>query len=208
MKNLYPIVDVATLGRRGIGPIAAAEGLLEGGVDILQLRHKGPFTREMWDAAKEMARLCEQAGCRFVVDDRADIALLLHAGVHVGQEDLPPSAVRGILGAGGYIGFSTHNEAQLRAGDLEPVDYLALGPIFATGSKANPDPVVGVSELRRLRNLTRKPLVAIGGITRENAPSVLQAGADAVAVIGDLFPENGAKVSIRQRTEEWLAVLQ
>ncbi len=95
---------------------------------------------------------------------------------------------RRILPAGSIIGFSTHNEQQLRAGDSEPVDYLAIGPIFATGSKLNPDPVVGLDRLRTLRPLTQKPLVAIGGITRELAPQVFEAGADSVAIIGDLFP--------------------
>jgi thiamine-phosphate pyrophosphorylase len=104
------------------------------------------------------------------------------------------------------IGFSTHNEQQLRAGDLEPVDYLAIGPIFRTSSKLNPDPEVGVDRLRSLRTLTRKPLVAIGGITRETAAAVLDAGADAIAVIGDLYPEPRTKASIRARAEEWLAI--
>jgi thiamine-phosphate pyrophosphorylase len=103
------------------------------------------------------------------------------------------------------VGFSTHNEVQLRAAADEPADYLALGPIFGTGSKVNPDPVVGLEGLRRLRTLTARPLVAIGGITRENAGVVLDAGADSVAVIGDVFPEDG---DLRRRVEEWLALLQ
>jgi thiamine-phosphate pyrophosphorylase len=102
------------------------------------------------------------------------------------------------------LGFSTHNEAQLRAAASEPVDYLALGPIFGTSTKLNPDPVVGVDELRRLRALTTRPLVAIGGITRANALSVLDAGADSVAVIGDLFPDDG---NIRGRVEQWISLV-
>ena len=101
------------------------------------------------------------------------------------------------------IGFSTHNETQLRAAEDEPVDYVALGPIFGTATKENPDPVVGLEELRRLRPLTKRPLVAIGGITRENAKAVLDAGADSVAVIGDLFPESGR---LRDRVAEWLTL--
>jgi thiamine-phosphate pyrophosphorylase len=105
------------------------------------------------------------------------------------------------------IGFSTHNESQLRAAVGEPVDYVALGPVFATGSKANPDPVLGVDELRRLRPISNRDLVAIGGITRATARQVLAAGADSVAVIGDLFPEEGAREELRTRTEEWLRLL-
>jgi thiamine-phosphate pyrophosphorylase len=116
--------------------------------------------------------------------------------VHLGQDDLAPADARRILPAPGIIGFSTHNEQQLRAGDAEPVDYLAIGPIFPTRSKLNPDPIVGVDQLRHLRTLTQKPLVAIGGITRELAPQVFEAGADSVAVISDLFP----------RPEEWIAI--
>jgi thiamine-phosphate pyrophosphorylase len=130
------------------------------------------------------------------VNDRADIAKLLDAGLHLGQDDLAPVDARRVLPASSIVGFSTHNEQQLRAGDTEPVDYLAIGPIFATRSKQNPDPVVGLGRLRTLRSLTRKPLVAIGGITRELAPKVFEAGADSVAIIGDLFP----------RPEEWMAI--
>jgi thiamine-phosphate pyrophosphorylase len=130
------------------------------------------------------------------VNDRADIAKLLDAALHLGQDDLAPADARRILPAPSIIGFSTHDEQQLLAGNLEPVDYLAIGPIFPTRSKLNPDPVVGLDQLRALRRLTRKPLVAIGGITRELAPQVFEAGADSIAVISDLFP----------RPEEWIAI--
>jgi thiamine-phosphate pyrophosphorylase len=205
---LYPILDTAILSLRGITPEAAASGLLAAGARILQFRHKGHFSREMFETARRVGDLCRSSGCRYVIDDRSDIALLLGAGVHLGQDDLPPAVVRSMMGPEAFLGFSTHNESQLCAGDAESVDYLALGPIFATASKANPDPTVGIEELRRLRPLTTKPLVAIGGITRQNARSVLHAGANSVAVISDLFPENGAEHEIRKRTEEWLAVLQ
>jgi len=128
---------------------------------------------------------------------------LLNASLHLGQEDLSPMDVRQVLGRDSCIGFSTHNEAQLRAAAGQPADYLAIGPIFGTSSKLNPDPQVGLAELRRLRPLTDRPLVAIGGITRANARSVIEAGADSVAVIGDLFPEDG---NIRSRVEEWLRI--
>jgi thiamine-phosphate pyrophosphorylase len=116
---------------------------------------------------------------------------------------LTPSSARKVVGAKTLIGFSTHNEPQLRAAAAEPANYLALGPIFGTASKQNPDPVVGLDEFRRLRPLTDLPLVAIGGITRTNARSVLDAGADSVAIIGDLFADDG---TVRTRTEEWVAL--
>ena len=134
--------------------------------------------------------------------------MLLDAALHLGQDDLPPADARRIMPPGRIIGFSTHTADQLRAGDREPVDYLAIGPIFATASKQNPDPVVGIEPLRTLRPLTQKPLVAIGGITRKTAPSVFKAGADSVAIIGDLYPRPLTKASLRSRTEEWLSLLK
>jgi len=202
-RLFYPILDLEIAARRGIDPVDASARILEGGARLLQLRHKGFFSREVFRQAKEIAALCRDAGARFVINDRADIAKLLGAGLHLGQDDLPPADARRVLGDGALLGFSSHNEAQLRAAADEPVDYLALGPIFQTSTKLNPDPVVGLDELRRLRPLTTRPLVAIGGITRWNARGVIDAGADSVAVIGDLFPEDG---NIRARVEEWLTL--
>jgi thiamine-phosphate pyrophosphorylase len=139
-----------------------------------------------------------------VVNDRADLAKLFGAALHLGQEDLLPAVARRVVGSDAVVGYSTHNEAQLRAACDEPADYLALGPIFGTVTKENPDPTVGLDELRRLRPISARPLVAIGGITRANARQVLEAGADSVAVIGDLFPENG---NIRARSEEWIRAI-
>jgi thiamine-phosphate pyrophosphorylase len=204
LKSFYPILDTETVARRGIDPVDAAARILEAGAGLLQLRHKGFFSREMFEQAREIAALCRGAGALFVINDRADIAKLLNASLHLGQDDLPPADARRVLGDGALIGFSTHNEAQLRAAAPEPVEYLAIGPIFGTSSKMNPDPVVGLAELHRLRGLTARPLVAIGGITRANARSVLEAGADSVAVIGDLFPEDG---NVRGRVEEWISLV-
>lgn len=185
-------------------PLEAARAILDGGAGILQFRHKGVFSRAVFETARAIADLCRAAGAMFVVDDRADVAMILHAGVHLGQTDLAPGDARRMLGDDALIGFSTHNEAQLRAAAAEPVDYVALGPIFGTTSKDRPDPAVGVEELRKLRPLTSKPLVAIGGITRGNAPSVFGAGADSMAVIGDLLAGRASAAEIRRRTEEWL----
>ena len=198
----YPLVDTGC----GLPAAAAAEAILEAGARILQFRHKGIFSRQVFEEAERTASLCRDAGALFVINDRADIAMLLGAALHLGQDDLPPADARKIMPPDRIIGFSTHNADQLRAGDREPVDYLAIGPIFGTTSKLNPDPVVGIDGLRALRPLTRKPLVAIGGITRETAPAVFDAGADSVAIIGDLYPQPLTKASLRARAEEWLAI--
>jgi len=203
LPRLYPILDTALLAKRDCSVEAAAEAMLEGGARILQIRHKGRYSRRTFEVAERIAEMCRRAGAAFVVDDRADIAVLLDAGVHVGQEDLPPADVRHLIGPERLLGFSTHNEAQIRAAASEPADYLALGPIFATASKEKPDPAVGLPELRRLRALDRRPLVAIGGITRQNAPSVLEAGADSVAVIGDLLPDECSFAAFKARMAEW-----
>jgi thiamine-phosphate pyrophosphorylase len=214
ISRFYPILDVATAQQHEYAIVTAASEILDAGARILQLRHKGFFSRDIFAAMEEIGELCRQTGATLVINDRADLTRMLaesgtrvgvhHLGVHLGQEDLSPSDARRVTGPGVLIGFSTHNESQLRAAESEPADYLAFGPIFGTSSKQNPDPVVGLDELRRLRPLVSKPLVAIGGITRANASSVLEAGADSVAVIGDLFPREGR---IRDRVEEWLRLV-
>ena len=183
----------------------AAREILDAGARILQFRHKGFLSREAFGWLEKIAEYTRAAGATFVVNDRADLAKLFGAALHLGQDDLPPAAARRVIGADAMVGFSTHNEAQLRAAASEPVDYLALGPIFGTMTKENPDPMVGLAELRRLRPLSNRPLVAIGGIIRANARQVLEAGADSVAVIGDLFPESG---TVQARVEEWVRLLQ
>lgn len=200
---MYPILDTGTLAQRSCDAITAAEAMLAGGARILQFRHKGHYSRQVFGEAEKVAELCRRAGALFVIDDRADVAMLLDAGLHVGQDDLPPRDARRLVGPGRLLGFSTHNEAQLRAAAAEPVDYIAVGPIFGTSSKEKPDPVVGVEELRRLRALETRPLVAIGGITRENALAVLATGVDSVAVIGDLLPAECNFESMRTRMEQW-----
>lgn len=203
LPKFYPILDPEIAARHGIDAVIAAEQILEGGATILQFRHKGFFSREVFAQLERVAQLCRAAGALFVVNDRADLAALAGAALHLGQDDLTPTAARQVVGTKTLIGFSTHNERQLRAAAAEPADYIALGPIFGTASKQNPDPIVGLDELRRLRPLTDRPLVAIGGITRANAHSVLDAGADAVAIIGDLFAGDG---NVRVRTQEWIAL--
>jgi thiamine-phosphate pyrophosphorylase len=191
LDRFYPILDSDLLAAAGVNPLELARVLTAAGARLVQFRHKAAYTRETYEQARAIGQIIQQAGGRYIINDRADVALMLGAdGVHLGQDDLPPAAVRQIAGDKLIVGFSTHNEEQLRAGDREPVDYLAIGPIFGTSSKANPDPVVGVEELRRLRAMTEKPLVAIGGVTRERAPEVLAAGADSVAVLSDIFGDD------------------
>jgi thiamine-phosphate pyrophosphorylase len=203
LPHLYPILDTALLGARQCPLETAAGAILDAGAGILQIRHKGHWTRVLFEQAGKVARLCEQAGAIFIINDRADISLLLGAGLHLGQDDIPPQEARRLIGAAPILGYSTHNAGQLGAAEEEPASYLALGPIFPTQSKINPDPIVGVERLRTLRCLSAKPLVAIGGITRNNAPSVLEAGADSVAVIGDLLTADCSAVSIRERMQDW-----
>jgi thiamine-phosphate pyrophosphorylase len=204
LPRLYPILDSDALAAAGVPILEAAIGMIEAGVHILQLRHKGHFSRELFETAAHLAVLCEQARIGFVVNDRVDMAKLLNAHVHVGQDDLLPIFVRQLAGPDTIIGLSTHNREQLEAANAEPVDYHALGPIFATGSKQNPDPVVGLDNLRAWRPLSQRPVVAIGGITLDNATDVLRAGADSVAVISGLIPQQADRQRIRERTAAWL----
>lgn len=211
LPPIYPILDSASLEAAGMEAWRVAEALLEGGAEILQFRHKSFWSRETVESALRIAAICTDAGAAFVVNDRADYAALIAArlerhgpiGLHLGQEDLEPRDARKLVGANIFIGFSTHNEAQIRAAADEPVDYVAFGPVFGTRSKQNPDPDVGIAGLGVARALTERPLVAIGGITRDNAYHCFEAGADSVAVIADMIPEPCTKESLRERMIEW-----
>ncbi len=168
---------------------ATAKELEAAGCTLLQYRNKKGNARVMLDHARELKKRLD-GSVRLIMNDRADLCLAAgFDGVHVGQDDLSPESVRKIIGRERWLGVSTHNPEQLCEADLTSADYLAIGPVFSTSSKVNPDPVVGLEGVRRARQLTRKPLVAIGGITRANAASVLEAGADSVAVISDLLRE-------------------
>jgi thiamine-phosphate pyrophosphorylase len=203
LPRFYPILDTEAALRRGLHPVRVAEEILEGGARILQFRHKAFLSREAFEWLERVAELARSAQAMLVVNDRADLARLFGAALHLGQDDLPPAAARRVIGDL-PLGFSTHNEAQLRAAAAEPVDYVALGPLFGTATKERPDPTVGLAELRRLRPLTARPLVAIGGITRATAIQTIEAGADSLAVIADLFPEEG---SVTARCAEWIRLV-
>ncbi len=204
LPRLYPILDFSCFASAPDPEKAVVEfakAMQAAGVNWLQYRNKCGNSRGMLAHARELRRALGPE-VTLLMNDRADLAMAAgFDGVHVGQDDLPVDAVRKIVGPTMIIGTSTHNPAQLRLADQTEADYLAIGPVFATSSKANPDPVVGLEGVRLARTLTAKPLVAIGGITRANCRSVLDAGADSVAVISDLV--NNPRVA----AEEFLRIL-
>jgi thiamine-phosphate pyrophosphorylase len=202
--RLYAIIDPSLLT---ISELDLAEALAGSGVELIQYRNKTASSRQFFEISRQLSSFLKPHGVRLIVNDRADIALLAGAGgVHVGQEDLGVEDARafcgGFDGKDRWVGVSTHTLEQLAAADRTSADYIAFGPIFQTATKKNPDPVVGTELLRKARQLTAKPLVAIGGITLERVAEVYRAGADSVAVIRDLIcaPDPGA------RAREFLAV--
>jgi thiamine-phosphate pyrophosphorylase len=176
-----------------------AEALAESGVELIQYRNKKAPSRELFEISKKLSTGLAQRGVRFIVNDRPDIALLAGAGgVHVGQDDLGVEEARAICGTGRWVGVSTHTLEQVAAADRTSADYVAFGPIFPTTTKQNPDAVVGTELLRRVRQITQKPLVAIGGITLERAAEVYGAGADSLAVVRDLICSTNPAERARQ----------
>jgi thiamine-phosphate pyrophosphorylase len=216
IPSLYAILDVGQ-AHANFDLLEFVEELAAGGCTIIQYRNKSGNARVMLEQARELRKhlgshpnVAKNATLgwatqpvRLIMNDRADLCLAAEFdGVHVGQDDLSPESVRAIIGPERWLGVSTHNPEQLQEADLTSADYLAIGPVFSTSSKDNPDPVVGLEGVRRARALTRKPLVAIGGITRANAASVIEAGADSVAVISDLLREP------RKSAEEFFRILR
>ena len=199
LPRLYAILDASYFSDNQI-LFSTAEELLAGGVTLLQYRNKSGNAREMLEQARELKRRLD--GAKLIMNDRADLCLAAgFDGVHVGQEDLSPEGARKVVGTTIWLGVSTHNPGQIEKADKTLADYIAIGPVFSTSSKANPDPVVGLEGVRQARALTRKPLVAIGGINRANCRSVIEAGADSVAVISDLMREP------RKSAEDFLRIL-
>jgi thiamine-phosphate pyrophosphorylase len=176
-----------------------ARKLIGAGVEVLQYRAKKAPAKEMLASARELAGGARAGGARFFVNDRPDVAYLAGAdGVHVGQDDLGVEEVRRVVGPDAWVGLSTHNIEQVEKALRSSADYIAVGPIFATTSKANPDAVVGLELIRRARRLTERPIVAIGGITLERARGVIEAGADSVAVISDVLGAENPADRVRQ----------
>lgn len=199
---LYAILD-PSLTTLPLGVLA--ELLAQSGVTLMQLRDKRSTARRALAEVQSLVAMLSPRDVRLIVNDRPDVAALAKAGgVHVGQDDLPVEEARKLCPAPMWVGVSTHNLEQLRAGDLTSADYIAVGPIFPTGTKENPDPVVGVEFVRRARQLTRKPLVAIGGITVERAADVYRAGADSLAVVSDLL----AAPDPASRAREYLKIAE
>ena len=200
LPRLYPIVDASFFpGSAEI--LAFAHQLTAAGCRFLQYRNKSGSARIMLEHSRQLREAFDNS-VQLIMNDRPDLCLAADFnGVHVGQDDLSPEAVRVIIGPDRWLGVSTHNPEQLSEADLTSADYLAIGPVFATISKEKPDPVIGLDGVRRARSLTGKPLVAIGGITRANAASVIEAGADSLAVISDLLKEP------RKSAEEFFRVL-
>jgi len=196
LPPLYVILDAALLTA---SELDVAKKLSDAGVRLFQYRNKRGSSRELLQASSALAAELAQGGALFLVNDRPDVAFLSGAsGAHIGQMDLPVAGSRAVLGEGKLLGISTHNLGQFRAALETDADYIALGPIFETDSKLNADPVVGTAMIREARKLTRKPIVAIGGITLERAKEVMEAGADSVAVISDILRAADAGKRARQ----------
>jgi thiamine-phosphate pyrophosphorylase len=198
---LYAILD-ASLFPNNEALLFAGEELVAAGVTLLQYRNKFSNSRQMLEQARELRRRLGNS-VKLIMNDRVDLCVAAgFDGVHLGQDDLSPEGARKVIGESRWLGVSTHNPEQVSEADQTSADYIAIGPVFPTASKVNPDPVIGLDGVRQARALTRKPLVAIGGITRANCRSVIEAGADSVAVISDLLREPG------KSAEEFLRILR
>jgi thiamine-phosphate pyrophosphorylase len=195
LPRFYPILDAGLLSRTGVSIESFARDLRAAGIRFLQYRDKDAADELLLDRAAMLRAIFPGSDSCLILNDRVSLAFSAgYDGVHVGQEDLSPAEARAVLGSDMVVGVSTHGESQLREAAVSPVDYVAIGPVFATSSKLVPDPVVGLEGVRSARAITDKPLVAIGGITRTNCAAVIEAGADSVAVISDLVPCPGKSV--------------
>ena len=222
LPRLYAIVDAEVPAQRGVAIVDFASQLRDAGVTLVQYRDKPGSPQRMLEQAGLLRNVFRGEDCRLMMNDRADLAVLAgFDGVHVGQGDLPVGAAKVVLeraphpfakGAKGWgtrglgiVGVSTHVDAQVVLANATDADYVAIGPVFGTSTKLNAAPVVGLEGVRRARALTAKPLVAIGGITRENCRSVLDAGADCVAVISGFFAPNE---TVEQVVRDFLRILR
>jgi thiamine-phosphate pyrophosphorylase len=199
LPKLYPIIDASYFSETA-ELMRCADELATAGCTLLQYRNKNGNGCQMLEQARALRAI---PGITLIMNDRADLCLMAgFDGVHVGQDDLSPEGVRRIIGDELWLGISTHNLEQLSEATRKPANYLAVGPVFATSSKLNADPVIGLEGVRQAKLLTDKPLVAIGGITRENCRSVIDAGADSVAVISDLLTDP------RKSAEDFFRILR
>ena len=206
LPRLYAIVDAEVLTARGVLLADFARDLRAAGVGLVQYRNKNGSPQDVLRAAAILREVFAGSPCRLILNDRADLAVLANFdGVHVGQGDLSPEDARRVVGPDRIVGFSTHTDEQARIAEQSSADYIAIGPIFATGTKPDASPIVGLEGVRRARALTTKPLGAIGGITRANARSVIDSGADSVAVISALFAANESPEHVAR---DFLALLR
>ena len=202
LPRLYVILDAALLR---IPAKECAKSLVDAGVGLIQYRNKHASGRELFETSRELAEYLNPIGVHFIVNDRADVTTLAGAsGVHVGQDDLGVEQAREVIGDDKWVGVSTHNAGQFRSALETSADYIAVGPVFSTGSKENPDPVVGVGFVRETRGMTDRPIVAIGGITLERAAEVIEAGGDSVAIISDIL---GAE-NVVKRARQYVDLLE
>lgn len=202
LPKVYPITD------RRLSGLSHAEQvirLIEGGASLIQLRDKHTTSAEFYREAAAALKVARDHKVRLIINDRVDIALALQAdGVHLGQTDMPAGAARRLLGPNAIIGFSTHTLEQAKLATELPIDYLAFGPLFSTSSKGNPDPITGLAALREISAIKGSlPLVAIGGILFETATSVLESGADSIALIAGLVADS---TQIAQNTRKMIAL--
>jgi thiamine-phosphate pyrophosphorylase len=202
--KLYAIVDRGTLVARGVGVVEFARELRDAGVRVVQFRDKVGSPQEVLRAAAEIGAVFAGVNAMLVMNDRADLAVLAGWGVHVGQGDLSVADAKSLMSRG-IIGVSTHSDEQVVEAEASGADYVAVGPVFRTSTKVDAEAVIGLEGVRRARALTSKPLVAIGGITRENARSVIDAGADSMAVIGGLLVDGEQPARV---AEDFLEILR
>lgn len=198
LPKIYPITDIRL---SGLSHAEQVEKLIAGSADFIQLREKYASPKEFYAEAEKALQIARKYGAKIIINDRVDIALALKAdGVHLGQDDLPPESARKILGENAVIGFSTHSIAQAIEAVKMPIDYVAIGPVFATKTKENPDEIVGLDGLKKVRNAIGDfPLVAIGGIDSANLAKVFEKGADSCAIISGLISDSEQITEITQR---------
>jgi thiamine-phosphate pyrophosphorylase len=197
--RLYVILDAALAGER---LLRVAQECAEAGVRLMQYRAKGASARELFSACRELLQILDPRGVRLIVNDRPDVAALAGAGgAHVGQDDLDPADARLLCPLPSWVGVSTHTQDQVRAADATPVDYIAVGPLFPTRTKEKLEPIVGAQFVRRAREITRKTLVVIGGITLENVVEAFRTGADSVALARDVVATEHPGARVREILE-------
>jgi thiamine-phosphate pyrophosphorylase len=206
LPGFYAIIDASMLMKRRVDLCDFARAIRDAGVQLVQYRDKEAAPQTILHNAEIIRDIFAGSGCSLIMNDRADLAMISGwDGVHVGQGDLSPEAARRVVGVARWVGVSTHTEEQVRLAKSSCADYVAVGPVFATGTKRDADPVIGLAGVALARALTKKPLVAIGGISRANARSVIEAGADSVAVISALFDEGK---SVEKVARDFLDVLR